>query len=278
MCHELWLGGRSSLPLRQRFIGRVQRTAILNMLRGLGGEAVVHTSNAHYQNRLQRGGIENVRVLPLFGNVPVGNRVGDGWLFSRLNKEGITIDKESRVRHWVGGFFGSLQQDGWAAEPLLGCLSRTADLHRRRLVLLSGGRIGGAGSAEWDRLKSSYAGQIDFLRLGEMEPEQLSQYLNSLDFGLASTRLSVIGKSGTVTAMLEHGIPVLCGSVDLPLAAGTGIENDIRAQELLFRYDQPDFEDRLAMGLPRMESKSRLGEIAARMLEDLNDGQRRPSL
>ncbi|WP_375438200.1 hypothetical protein, partial [uncultured Hymenobacter sp.] len=46
--------------------------------------------------------------------------------------------------------------------------------------------------------------------LGEQPAEKISETLRNGTIGLSTTSLVVTEKSGTVAAMIEHGLPVLC--------------------------------------------------------------------
>ena len=45
-----------------------------------------------------------------------------------------------------------------------------------------------------------------FTLFGELDEDEISQYLLALDYGLTSTPWDLVGKSGTIAAMVEHGL------------------------------------------------------------------------
>jgi hypothetical protein len=61
-----------------------------------------------------------------------------------------------------------------------------------------------------------------FLEKGELPTDLISSYLQSADFGVATSPLSLIGKSGSVAAMLEHGLPVVVSRLEKAVDAGEG--------------------------------------------------------
>jgi hypothetical protein len=68
------------------------------------------------------------------------------------------------------------------------------------------GRIG-PGESRWKDLTERYGSEIELSRLGERSLAEISQYFSSVDFGVATTPLALIGKSSCVAAMLDHGLP-----------------------------------------------------------------------
>jgi hypothetical protein len=57
--------------------------------------------------------------------------------------------------------------------------------------------------------------ELEFLALGVQPAARVSAYLQALDFGLTSYPYALIGKSSSVVAMLEHGLPVIVAWGDL---------------------------------------------------------------
>jgi hypothetical protein len=117
-----------------------------------------------------------------------------------------------------------------------------------------------------ERFKS----QIQFRLLGEDSPMNISRFLLSVDLGIATTPLSLLGKSGSVTAMLEHGLPVVVTRNDIHFEGVT--DESLATDELLIPLDGK-FIERLGM-TARQPPKSRLKEVAARFLADIGAADR----
>ena len=278
MFHELWLGAHPTESLKERTLGRIKRRGVQQMLMALKPE-VIHTSNTTYKNSLMGLGAD-AYVLPLFGNIPLSTHNADRWLYSRINEKGFSIDWQTRSQYWLFGLFGSIQKE-WNPEPLLKALREVADTYQKQIILVSMGRMG-VGEAIWDRIAESHSEYFGFLKLGEQEPEHISEVLFSLDFGIATTRYSVIEKSGTAVAMCEHGLPVIVCHKD--------VKNVALNMEGVFCLDSPDFREQLTqrhIHFVEEESRvgggvgtqsrvtarvpqSRLAAVAQRFLEDLN--------
>ncbi|HVG81781.1 MAG TPA: hypothetical protein VNB28_05820, partial [Methylomirabilota bacterium] len=137
------------------------------------------------------------------------------------------------------------------------------------------GRIGrtglvlsaGAASGMPERLRRWAAGhpQIGVLALGIQPAERVSAYLQALDFGLTSYPYALIGKSSSVKAMLEHGLPVIVpwGDLrpDLP-----AIETELEPLVLRPGGDLVGF---IAAPPERRIRGSHLNRVAARLLAEI---------
>jgi hypothetical protein len=235
MLHELWVGAEIGASWKDRVLGRLQRAAVLGALKRWRPR-VVQTTNGAYAHRLSREGWE-AEVLPLFGNFPVvegaigaGSRPGGGW----------------RV-----GILGNLPEV-WPEEPLL---SRLAALGRP-LVIEHAGRMG-RGEAVWERMVGVHRRRVTFERRGEMAEEAVAAWLGTLDVGIATTPLAVVGKSGSVAAMREAGLPVIVNRDDVGYA---GWEVGEAGAGLIPMDGRMDARVREAVRVP---ARSRLGEVAA---------------
>lgn len=260
MFHELWIGEPTNSSWRHRVIGAIQKRLMLQLIRQLKPQ-IIQTSNGVYVGILAREGM-TAQCLPIFGNVPVEEKTGDDWLFAEMRSAGIEIMATNRAEFWLTGFFGALPPD-WSPEPVLTTLLEAADRRHRRLVVLSAGNLV-SGEALWQELSQRYSSKIAFLKLGRKPAEKISQFLNSLDFGLATTAYGRIGKSGSVAAMLDHGLPVVVSqeeefrTVTIPRNA---------SDSLLYQLNC--LPECLDVGLKRQTVHARLPEIATQFIKDL---------
>ena len=109
-----------------------------------------------------------------------------------------------------------------------------------------------------------YGSDIELWRGGEQSVEKISQFFLSTDFGISSTPLSLIGKSASVAAMLDHGLPVIVNRNDVHFR---GIPEIAPMSGLLIPVDE-NFLKRLA-ALKRQPPRPRLPEVAAQFLSDI---------
>lgn len=205
MFHELWIGLPQQVTYKERLIGAVQKFFVLRMIKSLQ-PAVIHTNNSAYAHLLKLHGYPATR-LPLFGNIPVTQQLADNWLFSELQKVGLPIRECNRNDFWLCGFFGTLHPV-WPEQPLFKYLHQASQKYNRRIVLVAIGNLS-SGNALWHDLASKYGKQFTFLHLGERPAPQISAFLNSIDLGIATAPYIVNGKSGSIAAMLDHGLPVI---------------------------------------------------------------------
>lgn len=262
MFHELWIGQNTSSKLRERLVGTVQKFFILQLIKSLQ-PLVVHTNNSTYVALLKQNGVSASR-LPLFGNIPISNQNAENWLFSELQKLGLNIKIETRKHFWLFGFFGSLHPI-WPAEPLFSCLYEAAIQNNRQVAMISIGRLG-SGEKLWKSLSKDYASQFVFLRLGERSPLEISEFLHSIDFGIATSPYALIEKSGTVATMLEHKLPVIVNRDDFKLISELPLPQI--SEPLLYQLDS-FIVDRLENQLIRETPKSRIVSVTTQFIKDL---------
>jgi glycosyltransferase involved in cell wall biosynthesis len=254
MMHELWLGNDRSPSWRHRLIGFFQRDSLGKLISVLRPR-LVETTNPVYAALLRTIGVR-AEILPLFGNIPV---VAGAVPPEILAKAGFASG--ARGEWWLGLFFGGLHPE-WKPEPFLGILSRAAQQERKRVCLVLAGNAGGDGERIWNGLARDYAGSFHFLRLGAQPANVVSALMQSADFGVAASPWSIIGKSGSVAAMLEHGLPVIVTRDDFQPRVAVTLPPS--TDPLLHRCDET-LEAKLAAGLPRRHPCARADEIAGLM-------------
>ena len=259
MLHEIWIDGSASW--RKRLVSAVQRRAILSLARR--PHAVIHTSNGTYQHELRAHGVA-ARVLPLFGSIPIARSDATPWLAPLLDAAGCEALSRARGDWWLFTLFGTLHPI-WPPLPLLEDLRAAAAAANKRIAIVSVGRLG-AGERLWADLASTYASSIPMLRLGEQPAERISELLQTVDFGIATTPLALIGKSATVAAMFDHGLPVVVNREDCCWQAAN--LTDARETALVIRLGGDlGAQLRQARHLPPVW---RLPDVATQWLADLS--------
>jgi hypothetical protein len=242
MFHELWTGAQIGAPLRVRIFGFCQRKIILATIRKLACR-VIHTSNLVYVHLLKECGIDVIH-LPLFGNIPV------------LSADSVPLGAGNVLRL---GMFGSIHPE-WSPDEMFSQLLKMTE----RIVFSHIGRIG-SGESVWADMTERYGSQIEFRRLGEESPQNISRFLSSVDFGVATTPLSLVGKSGSVAAMIDHGLPVIVTRNEIHFHA-VAAEDPI-SQPLLIPLDS-NFFARLKKAR-RRTPETRLPQVASKFLADI---------
>jgi glycosyltransferase involved in cell wall biosynthesis len=241
MLHELWIGGQTGAPFKVKVFGFCQRKIIKSLATRMACR-IIHTSNAVYARLLSRYGVQ-AKILPLFGSVPV------------MPNAVVTPRNDNTLRL---GLFGSIHPE-WSPEELFARLQALG----KPIQVCHIGRIG-PGESVWNAVLQRYEAEIQFQRFGEQSLENISQFFLSLDFGVATTPLSLIGKSSTVAAMLDHGLPVIVSRNDVHFR---GIPEENPAPERLISVDE-SFIDRVKT-VKRLNPEPSLPKIARQFVDDL---------
>lgn len=260
MFHELWVnhGGRESL--KYVVWGALQRFLVLKFLARVRPKQI-HTSNTVYLQTLKNVGID-AYLLPLFGSIPIGTSNGNDWLFEKLNQQGFGITQDARSASLLLLFFGALHPV-WPPEALMNSLEQLATRHEKQIAILHAGRIG-PGEGLWNTMVERYGSIFSFLRLGFLSEAQISELFQSVDFGISATQYQLLGKSSSVIAMLEHGLPVIAHFDDPSLPDIVLPEPDA---SLVLRLNA-QFEKHL-LGATHQPSQPRLLRIAQQFLDSL---------
>lgn len=274
MFHELWIGAAQGQSWKHRMIGVMQRWVIRSLLRTLR-PTLVCTHASPYVEMLRQLGWSAER-LPLFGNIPISKGgASSGWelirIRSHLNGNG---KGRSRAEWLVGGIFGTIHPQ-WSPEPLLSQLFHCAQGSGRRAMLVVLGRHG-CNSAEMDMLFGPYREMVTVVELGELSTLAISSALQALDFGIAASPFALIEKSGSVAAMLEHGLPVVVTRDDWHLNSDACVPTT--KEPLLARLADLSQDQLLAFVAQRREPASRLPSVAECFLNALTQSSRSPGI
>jgi hypothetical protein len=253
MFHELWIGEEAEYSPLQRMIGFLQKRIVRNLASAT--RATLHTSNPTYRLRLKRADLA-AEILPLFSNIPISQTV--------LSKQDVL--KEAKMEPdlqiedvWIFAIFGAIYPR-WQAEPLFERIDQVAKrTGNRRCLLLLLGRHGANAYLE-RAIQACRQRNWSYLNKGELSPPVISSYLQCADFGIATSPLSLIGKSGSVAAMQEHGMPVLVSRLEDGGDGGSGSNGLILLNHA--------FEDNL-LKATKSEITGRLETVADSFLQTL---------
>jgi hypothetical protein len=184
MFHELWNGANQHSKLSHRLLGLFEKKIVFGLLRKIKPRLCT-TSNQLYHQWLNFEAIDN-KILPLFSNIR-----------SPEEKQNFLLVTENTV-----AIFGQLESEELGRELILAAI-RMAD--GRSLEW----RVLGLAGSKWETILQEMG--ISFHCSGKLGGEELSLALRSCRFGLASTNIYRIRKSGSALAMLENGLPLLVG-------------------------------------------------------------------
>ena len=193
MLHELWLGLSAHESARNRITGALQRRALKKFLLALHPDAL-DTTNPTYLAALVRNDIAASHI-PIFGNIPViappaavarAAGVFNGVIFGTVHPQFLPVARRAM------------------AALLAGARASGGSL---RITIV--GNTGAHGLGLVESLQNfAPDGQFEIRSLGEMPAEKVSLALQEADFGIAMHPWALLGKSGVVAAMLDHGLPV----------------------------------------------------------------------
>ncbi|MDX1953702.1 MAG: hypothetical protein SFY81_16145 [Verrucomicrobiota bacterium] len=234
--HELWLGDERNSRLKEKIVGYLQKSRLMHFVSELKPNSY-QTTNFAYAWRMNKVGWKSA-VTPLDGSIPINGNASRSEFISILQKETQLLPALEDAL--VCTLFGSLHPV-WPAEPLLTRLKQAASGMGKQLILLSVGSLGPCKEL-WNHLAARYP-DIRFIKLGFRSMAEISCVLQQSDFGLATTPYLLLGKSASVAAMLDHGLPVIVNREDYQLRG----------------YSAPPFwaEDRLVRLNPDFTSKIR---------------------
>ncbi|OAM91347.1 hypothetical protein OH491_22645 [Termitidicoccus mucosus] len=267
MLHELWLGLSREEPPRHRLTGFLQRGPLLRLLRAISPDHT-DTTNAAYQHALRRRHIP-AALLPLFGNIPVATPLAHAAdagtltavLFGTIHPQFLATLPPVRVSR-------SSHRSVSSPRNLFVELASHARATQRRLRILALGHNGEHARALAGRLASAFPpADLAYETLGEKPAPEVSRILQAADLGIATHPWALLGKSGAVAAMLDHGLPVIVPRDDWRLRRGP---SDIPAIDPLAARlaDLPvaDFTAHLARRRP---AKNSLPGVAEKFLAHL---------
>jgi hypothetical protein len=192
MFHELWVGMNNEASLKLKVWGKIQQLITQNILQRLK-PIVIHTQTRLYQAQLSKLGYETV-YLPLFGNIAVSNK--------QNQKKDLVTDKK-KLSFVV---FGSIHYGAPITE--FAKQAKVYSINNQLAIEIS--FIGRCGEEQENWVRICNQEGLTVKVYGEQSVEKISEILHQADIGITTTPLLLTEKSGTVAAMLEHDLPVLC--------------------------------------------------------------------
>lgn len=190
MFHELWVGMNRKSTLKLKIWGIIQRTMIRSFVKSVK-PSLIHTQSKLYQWQLSKLGMD-ASLLPLISNIKVfGNNL-------KTNNP--------NVLRFV--LFGSIH----SGSPIVSFGDSIIEYSKKSGKVIEIVFIGRCGKEQekWTAILKSK--KITVKVFGEQSIQKISETLSNADIGITTTPLLLTEKSGTVTAMKEHGLRILCVS------------------------------------------------------------------
>jgi hypothetical protein len=194
MFHELWIGMESSTSLKSKYIGLLQKRIVLKILKE-NKNIIINTQTELYQSKIAALGYKAM-LLPLFSNI-VTNKLS-------------TATRTADILELRFCLFGSIHY-GAPVEKFVSDLKHVLlqSNEKRALKFIFIGHCG-AAIEEWKRVLIT--NKIQFEITGFVSDEEISTILSGCQYGISTTPYVLNQKSGSLTAMFDHQLSVLCVS------------------------------------------------------------------
>ncbi|MDB4902314.1 MAG: hypothetical protein JWQ63_1595 [Mucilaginibacter sp.] len=195
MFHELWLGMEVRSSKKHFLWGNIQRLLIKSLISSLK-PAVIHTNTALYQQQISKLGFI-AQNLPLFGNIPnVYN-----------NDKELSLVQSIKTKKSINlVLFGHIHPKA-PIDDFTNEVAMYGAKNGLEIILIFIGRCG-SEQGKWADKWAASGMKVNIL--GEQPVNNVSKVLGTATMGISTTPIALIGKSGSVAAMHEHGLSVVC--------------------------------------------------------------------
>ncbi|PRY54572.1 glycosyltransferase involved in cell wall biosynthesis [Arcticibacter pallidicorallinus] len=251
MFHELWCGMSASAPPKEVVLGKLQYWFLRLMLASLKPREVF-TNIERYQDRLQQLGVQPL-LVPVFSNIPLASRVSEESWDAVIAKSGLQPLLRGSENRLVLGFFGSIYPIAGFKALIKNAYEAAGVLGRECCVVL----IGNSSKEDLARL-SGCSLPMRVFELGMQSAGIINRAMDLVDFGVVTTPVDGINKSGGAAAWIERGIPILVSGED-PTDKGHNLQAAFGAYRVTCEGDV--VEACLQPGWNR-EKKERLDSVA----------------
>lgn len=241
MFHELWLMKQDHSNLNEKFTGWLQKRMIKKLVTIIK-PSLVTTHSLLYKQELIKLGLP-VKSLPLFSNIPYFKENIDNDIVTSNIKFVVfgTIHPNSLFEK-----FAREAKEYQSRHSVLIELTILGRYHKRQMV--------------WKKIWKENGLKLRFL--GEKSLRDISRELSRASIGLSTTSIPKIEKSGSVVAMREHGLQVIClAKTWSNLAINTAGSSDI------INYKDNNFKICIEEGLIKNKPYSGIEKIADRFYE-----------
>jgi len=256
MFHELWVAEEKQAKLKMKLLGKVQKIFIRSFLKQLQPN-VIHTSIPLYAKMLERAGFK-ASILPLFSNiVRADSRIED------MEGQVPVHIREHRGDYIICSIFGTIYYDSWDMNSLLSKLEKYTQTSGKKVLISSIGKIG-YGKQFWEALPGKYP-NLEFFTFGMQDENFISYWLTHfVDLGIVTTPAIITGKSSSLMAYIDHGIPVFCKKNELSF--NFEITDDLIDKRLIQVDEDLDFKL-----VPRVPPRSLIKETTEIFVKALNE-------
>ncbi|MGV3706110.1 MAG: hypothetical protein ACO1NU_12110 [Arcticibacter sp.] len=257
MFHELWCGMSSSAPLKESILGGLQYCFIRAMLNRLK-PSKIFTNIERYATKLSAFGAAS-RQVPVFSNIPLAEKVSDLVWQQVCAEKGLESLLEKPQTKLIAGFFGTIYgipgfpslieriEQAAAGLGLECCMLLIGNSKKEDLMRLAGGTI-----------------TARIFELGLQSPGIINRAMDLVHFGVVTTPIDGINKSGGAAAWMERGVPMVISGED-----ATYKGEDTEALYGVFRVQSQEDVLKAFLRERNTENQERLSSVANSYIESL---------
>ena len=187
MFHELWVGTYYTQNSKTTILRFLQKKILVKLIKNTRPK-VINTHCSLYKYKLEKLGYKT-ETLPLFSNIPI-------------------IDSNSTKRkrnEFILVIFGSIHPN----KPFASFAKKLKDVGTKHNYIFEIRFIGKNGREIETWINCLEKEHINYKIYGEMSTESISKQLAQADIGITSTPSIMAEKSGTIMAMIEHGLKII---------------------------------------------------------------------
>ena len=250
MFHELWTGMDKESSKKHYWLGKIHRLLIKSLIKTLN-PAVIHTQTHLYLKKIATLGYK-ANYLPLFSNIPF------------FEPEGISKADDKDINHekkLLFVLFGGIHHNAPVAQLAID-LVHYEKANKIRILLIIIGR-NGPMQKQWTSIWALNG--LELVLMGEQSPMTISKVLHSASIGISTTPIQLVEKSGSVAAMREHQLPVLCVSRTWK---ARGIKN-LELPESIVEYESGKLEECLAKAFKGKYIFNKISEVSSSLSDAL---------
>jgi hypothetical protein len=243
MFHELWTGMDEESSKKHFWLGKIHRLLIKSLIRTLK-PAVIHTQTHVYLEKLGKLGYK-AYYLPLFSNIP----------FHEPDTIAKSEDKYiAQKKKLLFVLFGGIHDNSPVAQLAID-LVHYERANKAKIILIIIGRSGPM-QKQWTSVWALNG--LEFVLMGEQPPKVISKILHSASIGISTTPIQLAEKSGSVAAMREHQLPVLCVSRSWK---ARGIKDPVLPESIV-EYEGGKLEECLAKAFEGKYMFNKISEVS----------------
>lgn len=190
IAHELWAGNFKTESFKNKFLGNVQRLLFAPLLKKIEEPTIVVTTVLAL-NILKKLGI-NSHLIPVFSNIPI---------------EDIPVVSVPNPVIRLILFGSSLFRIDY--DLLIKFIERLIEIYNKRIQIDIVG-LNNYAIEDWENIKQYFTlDKLVIINHGFSSAQKISQLMQEAQIGITTYMPFFWSKSGSIAAMLVHGLPIV---------------------------------------------------------------------